>query len=412
MNRNPVLGQLGTFDVENYGDLLYPVLFKKMLEQRRKNGEVTKFSVRGSDCLQDSGYRSRPVSRLFSSRSEQPHSLVVGGGDLLHTEWDTVVSYYRSLCEEEGEKLVPNWWRRKMMKFQKKSWTADTEFRRRYLDYSSIGPFMIRPDERNIKSVAYCSCGVPSPFNETIRQEITDTFNDAQFIYVRDHRSKDNLTSAGVTNEIHVAPDLVVALSDFFDATSERQKGRDILRQRGVDVDRRILIFQCNRQSPEHIDVIVAQLKSFQSRDGCEVVLVPLGGCHGDREYLKEITDRSGGTFHYVPLRSIFDIISVLASCDIFLGTSMHGNITAFSFGIPHGFGPINLKKREGFLDVVCLPEDLKTDSWNDLYLLLDRLGDLDRDFFKTRADAAKLRVHAVFDKLCDALNSQGSPAS
>lgn len=409
MMGNALLGQLGTFDVENYGDLLYPILFEKMLKLRRKNTKTSLFSIRGSNFLQHSGYRTRPVSRLFSSFQESPHALVVGGGDLLHIQWDTVVSYYKSLCQQEGEDLRPSFLRRQVMSLSKQPMNPDDEFRRRYLKYPAVGPFMIKPNGKKIRSVTYCSCGVPSPFEDSIKPQIADTFNAASFIYVRDHLSKKNLVEADVKKEIYVAPDLIVALSDFFDAAIEREKGRRILREHGVDTERNILIFQCNRQLPEYIGTIVAQLKSAQARIGCEVVLVPLGGCHGDREYLQEIASRSQGAFTYLALRSIFDIISVLAGCDIFLGTSMHGNITAFSFGIPHAFGRMELKKREGFLDIVHLPENLKIDSWAESNTVLDRAIALKRDFFKQRAEDAKQRVHEVFDKLCHSLNTQES---
>ncbi|HWF20028.1 MAG TPA: polysaccharide pyruvyl transferase family protein [Verrucomicrobiae bacterium] len=404
--RNPVLGQFGTFDVENYGDLLYPVLFKKMLEQRRKNGDVAKFSIRGSNSLQDSGYRTRPVRDLFSRRGERPGTLVVGGGDLLHIQWDTVVSYYRSLCREEGEDLRPGRWRRRWLRLVNKPRDEDTEFRRRYLNYPAVGPFMIKPN-RLIKSVAYCSCGVPSPFDEIVGREVANTFDRASFIYVRDNQSKENLTRAGVEKEIHVAPDLIVALSDFFDGAVEREKGRKLLREGGINTDRPILIFQCHVQAPEFADKIVEQLKAHQARNDCEVVLVPLGGCHGDREFLKDLAQRSAGAFKYVELRSIFDIISVLAACDVFAGTSMHGNITAFSFGIPHVFGPLNLTKREGFLEIAGLPQDVKLETWEELNAALELALNRGSGFFQNRLDTAKQRVNEVFDKLCRAINAE-----
>ena len=75
-----------------------------MLEQRRGNGGFNKFSLRGSRSLQDSGYETRPVKRLFSFWKERPHALVVGGGDLLRTDWMRVASHYLvpiSLEEQE-----------------------------------------------------------------------------------------------------------------------------------------------------------------------------------------------------------------------------------------------------------------------------------------------------------------------
>jgi hypothetical protein len=413
MNEGMSLGQFGSFDIENYGDLLYPVLFQKMFEQRRGTGEISKFSLRGSKSLQDSGYASRPVRALFSSRKEMPHTLMIGGGDLLRTDWIVVASHYRSITERDGEDMSTPFLRRLMRKLSKQPPGPDNEFRQRYMRYPAAGPFIIKPGGRSkIKSVAYCSCGVPFGFDEAEKEEIAGTFDNAGFIYVRDYPSRNALLKAGVTREIHVAPDLIVALSDFFDAKVEREKGRKILQKHGVNGSRRILIFQSNPQPPEKTMQVLSGLKACQARFGCEVALLPIGFCHGDKEYLRQLAADSSGAFKYVEVNSIFDIMAVLAAGDVFLGTSLHGNITAFSFGIPHVFGPIPVVKREGFLEVVDLPMDLKLESWAEAGEKLDLAISRGPEFFETRAAAAKKKVHEVFDGLFRVVKTECSSVS
>ncbi len=274
------------------------------------------------------------------------------------------------------------------------------------MNYPAVGPFIINPGGGSkIKSVAYCSCGVPFPFEEKLERQVADAFNRSIFLYVRDHPSANALIRAGVTTKIHTGPDLVVTLSDFFDAASEREKGRSILRERGVNITRPILCFQSNPQPPEKTTELAWQLKSYQMRTGCEVVLLPLGWCHGDREYLKQLAQDPGRTFKYVELNSLFDTVAALAASDLFLGTSLHGNITAFSFGIPHVFGPIQVAKREGFLEMVDLPLDLKMESWAEINQKLDLAARLGGRFFATRASAAKRRVHEIIDLLFRAVH-------
>jgi len=117
-----------------------------------------------------------------------------------------------------------------------------------------------------------------------------------------------------------------------------------------------------------------------------------------------ELARTSGGAFKYIELYSIFEILSALAACNIFLGTSLHGNITAFSFGIPHLFAPIAVAKADGFLDVVNLNPELRLKSWREVNEKLDMVTRLDSDYFRTRASAAKQRVNEVFDLLLEAL--------
>ena len=79
---------------------------------------------------------------------------------------------------------------------------------------------------------------------------------------------------------------------------------------------------------------------------------------------------------------------------------SLHGNITAFSFGIPHVFGPLPVAKAEGFLNVTKLPVELKMGSWSELNDKIDNAVMLGRDFFSTKASEAKARVYEVVDEM------------
>jgi hypothetical protein len=398
MNANSSVGEFGTFDVENYGDLLYPVIFEKMFQQREPTRSIRKFSLQGSKSLQLSRYCSEPISRLLSSSGAPLQSLVIGGGDILRTDWDRMASHYYSVCVREKyryHKLDP----RRLFRRKLDLATHTSEFRKKWMNYPAAGPFILDPAQMpGLRSIAYCSCGVPFPFETAVRPAVASAFNQSAFINVRDQSSRNKLLEAGVTREIHVAPDLIVALSDFFDPAAGRKTGRNLLAKHGLDLNRKILCVQTNPQPPENTAEILGQLQSYQQRTGCEIALLPVARCHGDYEFLQHLSQSSGGSFKYVEIDSIFEIISAIAACDLFLGTSLHGNITAFSFGIPHVFGPIAVSKCEGFLDIVNLPLDLKLNSWSEINAKLDPVANAVREILPARLATAKHRVHEVFD--------------
>jgi polysaccharide pyruvyl transferase WcaK-like protein len=226
----------------------------------------------------------------------------------------------------------------------------------------------------------------------------------SSFIHVRDQQSMEALIDAGVKRSIEVGPDLIVVLSDFFDPVEQRLRGRELLRRKGVEIGRPVVCVQTNPQPTERTIELIRQLSAYRERSGCEVILLPLGRCHGDAVYLKKLARDAGGAFRYVESESIFDDMAVLAGCDVFLGTSLHGNITAFSFGIPHIFGPIGVAKCAGFLDVTGLTRELKLESWSEASERLEMIGRLGRGYFSKRSVAAKQRVHAVFDLLLRSL--------
>jgi Polysaccharide pyruvyl transferase len=408
MSGKALLAQFGTFDVENYGDLLYPIIFERMLRERSPATAIGRFSFMGSESLQDTRYSTEPIQSLLSSQQKQTHTLLIGGGDLLRTDWDVMASHYHSARIPAKDQDLRLAMRQLFIHWFQKRKPDTNGFRTRFMNYAAAGPFIINPDDYAVlKSVVYCSCGVPFQFGDTVRQGVADAFNKAGFIYVRDRQSRDTLVRAGVTREIHVAPDLIVALSDFFDPVAERQKGRRLLHAGGVDIARKILCVQSNPQPIEKSAELLKQLLAYQKRTGCEVILVPLGPCHGDNQYLSQLAKESGNKLKYIQFDSIFDIITVLAACDIFLGTSLHGNITAFSFGIPHLIGPIDVAKCEGFLDIVGLPLDLKLKSWSEINHKLDIATNLEREFFATRASTAKTLVNKAFNLLLQAISNQ-----
>jgi hypothetical protein len=93
-------------------------------------------------------------------------------------------------------------------------------------------------------------------------------------------------------------------------------------------------------------------------------------------------------------------MLAIIAASDVFVGTSLHGNITAFSFGIPHVFGPLPVSKAEGFLKITNLPVELKMRSWKELNDKIDRAVMLGGDFFLTKASDAKARTYELFDEM------------
>ena len=112
----------------------------------------------------------------------------------------------------------------------------------------------------------------------------------------------------------------------------------------------------------------------------------------------------AGGTLKYAGVHSVFDMISIIAASNLFIGTSLHGNITAFSYGIPHLFGPLPVDKAEGFLKITGLPAELKLDSWSEISDKINMISKLPPAFFSQRARSAKAEAYRAVNNLLNAL--------
>jgi len=398
-----MIGHFAASDRENYGDLLYPVIVRKMLESRGYSADIRFFSFLDGPAPGAAGFDIDCILDILHKPTPGLSALIIGGGDILRTDTGTLASHYKSIYRA---RLKQGPLRRLYEKITKKPPITEI-FLRKYMSYDSPGPFLLDGKTfPSVGSVFFCSCGVPLGIPSCEQGSVRETLENAAYLSVRDRQSRDKLLAAGVTREVFAVPDLLMTLSDYFDRATERDRGRRILRSFGVDTGKRIVCFQCMPHAGEPMDEVVSQLSRYRERSSSEVALLPLGYCHGDDHYLKRLSRASGGSFRYIGVRSIFDMLSVLAASDLFVGTSMHGNITALSFGIPHLFGPIRVDKAEGFLDMVDLAPEFKLASWSELNDRIDMIAGLDQDYFFLRAARAKQETHADFDRLYGMLGS------
>ena len=402
------IGQLCTCDVDNFGDLLYPIIFQKLVAKEGIRSAVVPLSFFQGAAPSAAGYEVQGIRTVLKSRRQVFSRLVIGGGDILRTDVDTLATHYQS---QLAARMRDHFWMRMKKRIFGKSHLTN-EFNKTVAGYSPIAPFILdRANHPNVGPIAYCSCGVPFRFHPKDFPAIRAAFEAAAFVYVRDSPSAAKLREAGGTRDIEVSPDLIVTLSDFADKDEERRKGIALLASHGVDTKKDIICFQSCPQTPEKEAQLLEQLTTLKKKSEAEIILLPMGYCHGDDLFLQNLAERSNGDLVCVNTRSIHAIISVIAACKLFVGTSMHGNITAFSYGIPHLFGPIPVAKIEGFLNAVKLDTDFQLESWLQLADRQAAIRRLPQDYFAIRADAAKRAVYQTLRNMFKALEqAEGKP--
>src|SRR5690606_28146794 len=87
---------------------------------------------------------------------------------------------------------------------------------------------------------------------------------------------------------------------------------------------------------PKDINKFVSELKVISSQLELEVILCPIGKApgHEDDQMLKIIASFEPN-FQYISPESVYDIMFLIANASLYVGTSLHGMITAQSFGVP-----------------------------------------------------------------------------
>jgi polysaccharide pyruvyl transferase WcaK-like protein len=298
--------------------------------------------------------------------------MVVGGGDLLRTDDETLASHYGPGPSVDRMHLIAS-------RFPRESGA--------FFRFPSRGPAISR--------VAFFSIGVPHRFSAEEYPLVRMAMSEAAYIYVRDERSRSRLLEAGVNEEIIVAPDAVVMLDDIFPRETLAESFDAVLARHNLLPAAPYLCFQISAASVPEIPLIAPQLSYVSTRRGLRVLLLPLGFCHGDREALSALASLEPARFTLIQPRTIMEMLAVIAHAVVFCGVSMHGNLAAFVYKVRSLFGKIDVSKIDGVMDLLGLPPDLHLQHWLDLRSGLELALARDCHDLEEKHETAKAQAHA-----------------
>jgi polysaccharide pyruvyl transferase WcaK-like protein len=377
--------QWGAFDVANYGDRLFPLIAREQLTARLPGLALTCYAPVGHAKLPPGSPPLFPLvpggGPLHQQRREyfarHFDAIIIGGGDLLR--FDQTEPGYDS--SEHERPLRP------YDAFLDPLWEEDG----------------IQPN------ILWNAPGVTFPFEPSRRLLVQRACSFVRYAAVRDEISRDYLLEAGVEGPIHVFPDSGILLAELVRQRVDEEKVGRLLRRRGVEPDDRgLLCFQCAPGFLRKEEVSVAKsLARIADSRNLEVVLLPIGLCHGDLDALRLAQRAGGNRFTLVEdVESPLEIGAVIGACDYFVGSSLHGNLSALSFGIPHIIinNPLRSAKLEGLVQLAHL-EEFRITDWEDLESSFDRLVATPRERWTKTGDHLKARASAHFDRLAEEIS-------
>lgn len=370
--------QWGTSDANNYGDRLFPLIAREQLKARLPGLDMTCFAPLGNATLPPGSPPLFPLFQGGESLDQQRReyfarnfdAVLIGGGDVLR--FDRSESGYGD-PEHEGP-LRP----------------YDA-----FLDFSWA---------ETVPNILWNAPGVPFPFEPARRMLVRLARSHVRYAAVRDEVSRGHLLEAGVEEPVHVYPDSGILLAEIIRQRVSSEKVSDLLAKWGAGSNGRgLLCFQC---SPGFLrrgeELISKSLARIAARRDLDVVLLPIGLCHGDQDALRLIQRASGDRFTLVEdLEAPLEIGAVIGACDYFVGSSLHGNLTALSFGIPHLVvnNSVPAVKLDGLLQMARL-EEFRIVDWGDLEDGFDRLAAAPRERWAKAGDRLKILASEHFDRM------------
>lgn len=296
------IAQIGTFDYENIGDLLFPTVLKAQLDKRIAIKNHFLFSL--NNCtrpLDNEKLKVYSIDRLEEVYLTQGiDAIILGGGDLIRFD----------------NKIVAT------DNYSSKNTAFDLVFY----------PILVA-NKYNIPLLWNCP-GVPFEFTDDDKFLLKEYLEQVDYISVRDNKSRNILRGTGTEKNISVFPDSVLSISELVNvkATLENLKIRY-----GI-LANKYFVFQCfPAVTKEYADELKVQLKRIVDYYSLPIIFFPIGRVHNDHVFLKElIKDLNDDRFIYIEDKlTLTESCAILSGAELFIGTSLHGNVISNSYGVP-----------------------------------------------------------------------------
>lgn len=288
------IAMFGTFDIANFGDILFPIVTEHMFRRTGRAVELRRYSYRAKSAA-DWHYDVRPIE-AFESDIADTNLVLVGGGHLIHANAFMAPGYGPTSAD------LPHpfafWWLPAV-----------------------AGRMAGIPVALHAPSVEASYPDWSKPLFEGFAQS-------AHYASARDRLSCERLTSFGAHDVEHV-PDSIFSISEMI-TRGEPSVAFSSLRQR-YEMARPYLIVQPSaalRSDRTEIDRLIAAAQAKQ----WDVVELPI---------FQEKLNRAG-IFANIPGVKMIDsspdpmlLAEIIANAQGVVGISLHLSIVALSFGVP-----------------------------------------------------------------------------
>ena len=361
---------IGTFDVLNYGDQLFPYVFDFEIKKRLPSESIEYFGPYGdrNHEIPIESLIDWPVERMLSHFD----TIVIGGGDIIRADEEILNSHY---IEHP--------------KYSKNHHPLEAMLMR--CSYFRRG--------KNRPNFLWNAPGVHSVDAKFIKKHL----ENVSYISVRDEYSAEKVSKFAKT-EVHVVPDTALLVESMFShGVVEYQKLKEefAVKIKGISKGKKVLGFHVNKwfiESDEQFELIANYLMRLNAELNILVVLIPIGICHGDKAILEKIERLGEGEFElYDVSGDPLETAALIGSLDYLVSSSLHANITASSFSVPHL--AINTKKwpkTNGFLSHISHQNVLT--CWSEFSKEMDRLLSLDGCVNLAHIENAKNIISRHFD--------------
>src|SRR5690554_2383810 len=379
---------LSASDRINYGDFLFPLVFKEVLKSVDIKYIFDNYGIIKSDYTHFGALKTKSFRKL-EAEIKEGDKIIVGGGEVLFANWTTLYGFINPVF-------------RYLLRFKKlRKLETKIKFSNRWLSSNQVQfPFSFKASDFHLSEVRvyYSSVGGGHLLtkNNPSQKMAYKCMQTARLISVRDSRSL-KYFSKYPDLKIDLIPDSAILMSDFY----TKKKLKEIV---GSDLqfDNYIFLQLGINKRPKNLVGFADLIEKLSKELDCKVLLCPIGLApgHEDHKILQKLKSLKP-QFDFVMPKNIYEIMYLIANSNLYLGTSLHGAITAMSFLTPAIGLNKNVKKLESYMKT-WVNEDFENLDFNNVNVSeVDKLVNVFKaDFYQEKLDNQKLLVRANLEAI------------
>jgi polysaccharide pyruvyl transferase WcaK-like protein len=305
------IGLWGTFDVENYGDALFPRLAARELASRIPDAAVKPFGLVGAgspsrfDGWAGIEALGEPTPERLADLADDLDVVVVGGGEIVHVR-DEVWAEYYPITPEDAAAIAPS---------------------RFFID--GLGEEL-----EEECPVVWHAVGLPFDIEPSDAPRFRRALERRPHVSVRDRASMERLRAAGVDREIALVPDPAILLPRLFPEAMLARRLQALRSDGSFPSTDRVLTVQGSRAHLPYLAELASAVREVCGRTRAVPLLLETGPCHGDGEFAAALARQMPDARRFGPA-GLVDVTAAIAGSAGFVGVSMHGSIAALAYGRP-----------------------------------------------------------------------------
>jgi lipopolysaccharide transport system ATP-binding protein len=292
--RDLQIGICGTFDVENYGDLLFPLIAERELERRLGRVTLHRFSYRPKSPP-DWPYVVRTLSDLPAAARDLD-GMIIGGGDVIRFDKEIAPGYGPTTS---GIHHPTGYW---------------------------LAPMLIALQEGC--PVVWNAPGVYGDVPAWAEPMLRLVIAESSYVAVRDRASQQALSRVAPDATISIVPDTAHGVATLVDLEHPAVEFSRLCTSLGLNAP--YIVVQATtgleafvRLAQRHPDVLA----------GFQLVVLPIGPILGDDAAV--FGDSLPGSISVAAWPAPWLLAELIARAAAVVGVSLHLAITALAFGVP-----------------------------------------------------------------------------